>query len=127
MTAAGGLPDPGIEPRSPELLYHQHHLGSPKYLYNSIQIHNFPDGSDGRACLQCKRLGFGPWVGKIPWRRKWQPTLVFWPRNRTEQLSFHSNNWTSQVVTVVKNPPANAGDAKRGGVQLFDYIDYSTL
>ena len=23
--------------------------------------------------------GFDPWVGKIPWRRKWQPTPVFWP------------------------------------------------
>ena len=21
--------------------------------------------------------GLIPWVGKIPWRRKWQPTLVF--------------------------------------------------
>ena len=21
--------------------------------------------------------GFDPWVGKIPWRRKWQPTPVF--------------------------------------------------
>ena len=26
---------------------------------------------------QCRRLGFNPWVGKIPWRRKWQPTPVF--------------------------------------------------
>ena len=24
-----------------------------------------------------KRLGFYPWVGKIPWRRAWQPLLVF--------------------------------------------------
>ena len=24
-------------------------------------------------------LGFDPWVGKIPWRRKWQPTPVFLP------------------------------------------------
>ena len=24
-----------------------------------------------------KRCGFDPWVRKIPWRRKWQPTLVF--------------------------------------------------
>ena len=24
-----------------------------------------------------KRPRFDPWVGKIPWRRKWQPTLVF--------------------------------------------------
>ena len=22
---------------------------------------------------------FDPWVGKIPWRRKWQPILVFFP------------------------------------------------
>ena len=25
----------------------------------------------------CRRLGFDPRVWKIPWRRKWQPTLVF--------------------------------------------------
>ena len=28
------------------------------------------------VCLQCERPGFDPWVGKIPWRRKWQPTPV---------------------------------------------------
>ena len=26
---------------------------------------------------RCKRRGFSPWVGKISWRRKGQPTLVF--------------------------------------------------
>ena len=30
-------------------------------------------------CLQCRRPGFNPWVGKIPWKRKWQPTPVFLP------------------------------------------------
>ena len=29
--------------------------------------------------VQCGRPGFNPWVGKIPWRRKWQPTPVFLP------------------------------------------------
>jgi len=24
-----------------------------------------------------QETGFDPWVGKIPWRRKWQPTPVF--------------------------------------------------
>jgi len=24
-----------------------------------------------------KRHEFDPWVGKISWRRKWQPTIVF--------------------------------------------------
>ena len=31
------------------------------------------------VCLQCGRPGFDPWVGKIPWRRKWQSTPVFLP------------------------------------------------
>ena len=39
-----------------------------------------PDGSDGKSiCLQCGRPRFHPWVGKIPWRRKWQPTPVLLP------------------------------------------------
>ena len=29
--------------------------------------------------LQCRRPGLNPWVGKIPWRRAWQPTPVFLP------------------------------------------------
>ena len=24
-----------------------------------------------------KRCAFNPWVGKIPWRRAWQPTPIF--------------------------------------------------
>ena len=30
-------------------------------------------------CRGCRRHGFDPWVGKIPWNRKWQPPLVFLP------------------------------------------------
>ena len=30
-------------------------------------------------CKKCKRLRLDPWVGKIPWRRKWQPTPVILP------------------------------------------------
>ena len=29
------------------------------------------------VCLQCRRPRFNPWVRKIAWRRKWQPTPVF--------------------------------------------------
>ena len=38
------------------------------------------DGSSGKEpTCQCRRhrCVFDPWVGKIPWRRKWQPTPVF--------------------------------------------------
>ena len=30
-------------------------------------------------CLQGRRPGFDPWVGKIPWRRAWQSSPVFLP------------------------------------------------
>ena len=36
----------------------------------------FVGGSDGKASVYNVRAGFNPWVGKIPWRRKWQPTPV---------------------------------------------------
>ena len=36
--------------------------------------------SDKEFDCQCRRLGFDSRVRKIPWRRKWQPTLVFLPK-----------------------------------------------
>ena len=43
-----------------------------------------PGGTSGKEpacqCRTCKRHGFDPWVRKIPWRRAWQPTPVFLPK-----------------------------------------------
>ena len=36
-------------------------------------------GSEGGVCRQSRRCKFSPWVGKIPWRRKWLPTPMFLP------------------------------------------------
>ena len=36
-------------------------------------------GSIYQQCRICRRWKFDPWVRKIPWRRKWQPTPVFLP------------------------------------------------
>ena len=41
-----------------------------------------------RIHLQCRRCGFNPWVGKIPWRRAWQPTPVFLPGESHGQRSL---------------------------------------
>ena len=38
--------------------------------------------------LQCRRRGSHPWVRKIPWNRKWLPTLVFLPGEYHEQRSL---------------------------------------
>ena len=40
------------------------------------------------AKVGCKRGGFYPWVGKIPWRRAWQPTPVFLPGESHGQRSL---------------------------------------
>ena len=32
-----------------------------------------------RIHLKCRRTGFDPWIGKIPWRRERLPTPAFWP------------------------------------------------
>ena len=39
-------------------------------------------------CRRQKRHGFHPWVGKIPWRRAWQPTAVFLPGESHGQRSL---------------------------------------
>ena len=53
------------------------------YMYIYMNIMGFPDGISGKEpacqCRRHKQHGFNPWVGKIPWRRKWQPTPVFLP------------------------------------------------
>ena len=37
-----------------------------------------PEWLSGKESLcQCMTHGFNPWLGKIPWRRKWQTNLVF--------------------------------------------------
>ena len=39
-------------------------------------------------CRRLRRHGFNPWVRKIPWRRKWQPTPVFLPGESYRQRSL---------------------------------------
>ena len=51
----------------------------------------FSDGTSGKesACQsrRHKRRGFNPWVRKISWSRKWQPTPVFLPESFCGQRS----------------------------------------
>ena len=39
-------------------------------------------------CRRHRRSGFDPWVEKIPWRRKWQPTPIFLPGEPHGQRSL---------------------------------------
>ena len=54
----------------------------------SMRLPRWPSGKES-AC-QRRRLGLHPQVGKIPWRRKWQLTPVFWPGKFHGQRSLSS-------------------------------------
>ena len=72
-----------------------------------------PGGESGKesACQwrRFRRSEFHPWVKKIPWRRKWQPTPVFWHEKSYRQRTVH-NPWghkesdtTEQLsITIVR-------------------------
>ena len=44
-----------------------------------------------------RRYGFNFWVGKIPWRRAWQPTPVFLPGES------HRGAWQATVRVVTES------------------------
>ena len=58
-------------------------------LRNTYRLPRWHSGKE--STHQCRRWGrynFNPWVRKIPWRRKWRPTLVFLPREFHGQRSL---------------------------------------
>ena len=63
------------------------------YLPTHVDIYGFPDGAGGiknpsASAGDLKRHDFDPWIGKIPWRRAWQPTPVFLPGESDGQRSL---------------------------------------
>ena len=64
------------------------------YYYDCFNNNiGFPHGSDGKefACNAGDVTDvFDPWVGKVPWRRAWQPTPVFLPGESHGQKSLAS-------------------------------------
>ena len=52
----------------------------------ALELLRWHNGKES-AC-QCRRLRIDPWVRKIPWSRKWQPTPVFLPGKLHGQRSL---------------------------------------
>ena len=82
--------------------YTEEGIGYPfQYSWASLWL------SGQRIHLQCRRPGFDPWVGRIPWRRERLQTPVFWPGkfyglhsswshkqlDKTKRLSHFLGNW----------------------------------
>ena len=69
----------------------------------------FPGGTIGKeSTCQHRRCWFDPCIGKIPWRREWQPTSVFLPGESHGQRSLaghspqnHKELDTTEVSTHI--------------------------
>ena len=56
--------------------------------------------------LRCRRLGFNSWVWKIPWRRKWQPTPVFFPgKSHGQRRLAGCSPWGGKSQTWLTTKP----------------------
>ena len=55
--------------------------------------------SGEESTRQCRRCGFVPWVGKIPWRRKWQSISIYC----CLENSVDRGAWWAMVRRVTKS------------------------
>ena len=84
---------------------------------------------------EMKRHGFDPWVGKIPWRRKWQPAPVFLPGEFHGQRNLASYSpWDCEEAgTTERIHPHTAAPACRllwrsnGFIQVKDSKSWPAL
>ena len=70
-----------------------------------------------------QETGFDPWVGKIPWGRKWQPTPVFLPGESQGQRSLadyspwgHKESETTEQLSM----HTFSGEGRRAGNRVND-------
>ena len=57
----------------------QGHMSTLHFTFQSVVDLGFPGSSAGKESPPMQETQFDSWVGKIPWRRAWQPTPVFLP------------------------------------------------
>ena len=67
---------------------HSYH-GKIKYSCTVARLPGWHSGKEFACqCRRRRRCGFDSWVGKIPWRRTWQPTPVLLPGESRGQRSL---------------------------------------
>ena len=69
------------------------------------------------------RHEFDPWVGEIPWRRAWQPTLVFLPGESHGQRSLSATKSRKESDVVASIP----SDFNFSVPSLFSYCSRDSL
>ena len=88
-----------------------------------------PGGSTTESTCNC-RLRFHPWIRKIPWRRKWQPTPVFLRGKSHGQKSMECySSWGHRRVghdLASKQQQQRRENKRRKGLEQFN-VDYDAI
>ena len=104
--------------------------------YTTDVIKDFPGSPSGKEsacqCRRRRRCWFDPWFGKIPWRRKWQPTPVLLPGK-----SYGQSPWPQSLQSTTERSTAHHSSVGlqpcrvRYGFRLptecYFYIRYSQM
>ena len=70
---------------------------------SDILFWDFPDGSDSKKiCLEYRRPGFDPWVGKISRSREWQPAPGFLPGEFHKATTFLFFYFSTFIPVFIK-------------------------
>ena len=78
-------------------------------LFLTYPLHRLPRWHSGKEsacqCKRCRKPGFDTWVRKIPWRRKWHPTSVFFPGKSHGQRSLVGYSpWGRKKLDMTERP-----------------------
>ena len=87
-------------------------------IYKSIRgLPTWLSGKESACqCRRHKRHGFHTWVGKIPWRRAWQPVPVFLPGESHGQRSLVGYSpWGRKELDRTEHP---------GGERIKEFIGF---
>ena len=70
-----------------------------------IGLHKWCRGKESSCqCRKCKIRRFDPWIRKILWSRKWQPTPVFLPGKRHGQRSLVGySSWGPKELDITEH------------------------
>ena len=123
-------------------LHHKLAQSTDNYLRRVSFTHprSFSGKEPARQCRRCWSHGFNPWVGKIHWRGKWQPTPVFLPGSKHGQRSpvgyspwgCKKSDTTEQLNNKNKTRDGNLVgllevEGTYGYVQILEHSEGSTV
>ena len=98
-------------------------------IYHILFIHEWTSRLPGSLTI-VNNAAIDSWVGKIPWRRAWQPTPVFLPGESYEQRSLFIGRLQSTGHKESDTTEASEHSTAHTGIQIslcesdFNYFGY---